>query len=80
MLREQCVSDDVDMQALLDGDQRNGNGRKRNRGAFDPGTNSKKTRGAAADADDERVSTTPVFCQSVSTVMYMYNVAACKCL
>ena len=59
MLREQCVSDGVDVQALLDNDQRNANGRKRNRGAFDPGTNSKKTRGDAADAGDD--NTSPVF-------------------
>ena len=58
MLREQCARDDVDMQALLDGDQRNGKGRKRHTGMFNTGSN-KKSREAAADAGDD--NTAPVF-------------------
>ena len=58
MLRERCARDDVDMQALLDGDQRNGKGRKRHTGMFNTGSN-KKSREAAADAGDD--NTAPVF-------------------
>ena len=57
MLREQCARDDVDMQALLDGDQRNGKGKRRNPGMFNTGSK-KKPREAVADADDY---TAPVF-------------------
>ena len=58
MLREQCARDDVDMQALLDGDQRNGKGKRRNPGMFNTGSN-KKSRESAADAGDD--NTSPVF-------------------
>ena len=58
MLHKQCARDDVDMQALLDGDQRNGKGRKRHTGMFNTGSN-KKSREAAADAGDD--NTAPVF-------------------
>ena len=58
MLREQCAREDVDIQALLDDDQRNAKGRKRNTGMFNSGTNKKIRAGHVAPGDD---NTAPVF-------------------